>query len=103
MNRIVTSTYRGHAIRWVAEPHQHWVYELDNMPIKLDPARPCGKCGIPDTPEGHDGCLGNLPGVINACCGHGEDDSAYVMLPDRSCIRGQEAIVEIERLKRVRL
>jgi hypothetical protein len=23
------------------------------------------------TPEGHDPCIANLPGVIEACCGHG--------------------------------
>jgi len=27
------------------------------------------------TPEGHDACLGKLPGVGAACCGHGVDDA----------------------------
>jgi hypothetical protein len=33
--------------------------------------RPCPKCGKLPTKEGHDDCLGNLPGVMFACCGHG--------------------------------
>lgn len=33
--------------------------------------RPCKKCGKEPTAEGHDACLGILPGVASACCGHG--------------------------------
>ena len=33
--------------------------------------RPCPRCGEMPTEEGHDACLGTLPGVVNACCGHG--------------------------------
>lgn len=40
--------------------------------------RPCGYCGLSNTIEGHDGCLGTLEGVVNACCGHGCVDDAYV-------------------------
>ncbi|MHB8896921.1 MAG: hypothetical protein ACYC99_17340 [Candidatus Geothermincolia bacterium] len=36
-----------------------------------DVRRPCKRCGRPPTPEGHDACLGHLPGVRSACCGHG--------------------------------
>jgi hypothetical protein len=38
----------------------------------------CGRCGLERTVDGHDGCIGFLPGVANACCGHGEEDCAYV-------------------------
>lgn len=31
----------------------------------------CPKCGKKQTPEGHDPCIPNLPGVDFACCGHG--------------------------------
>jgi hypothetical protein len=31
----------------------------------------CRKCKLARTPEGHDPCLGELPGVLFACCGHG--------------------------------
>ena len=33
--------------------------------------RPCVRCGRMPTSEGHDACLGTLPGVKYACCGHG--------------------------------
>jgi hypothetical protein len=33
----------------------------------------CELCRRPRTPEGDDPCLGRLPGVINACCGHGRE------------------------------
>ncbi len=32
---------------------------------------PCKRCGKLPTPEGYDACLGYLPGVASACCGHG--------------------------------
>lgn len=38
----------------------------------------CAKCHRLPTAEGHDGCLGTLPGVWNACCGHGNPREAYV-------------------------
>jgi hypothetical protein len=30
------------------------------------------------TENGHDPCIGELSGVMNACCGHGETDMAYI-------------------------
>ena len=40
----------------------------------------CAHCKRPPTPEGYDGCLGELPKsvVMNACCGHGNSSRAYV-------------------------
>ena len=53
----------------------------------------CAKCGLPPTPEGHDGCLGTLVGnVMNACCGHGLDRQAYIQYWDGRRISRQEAI-----------
>lgn len=54
--------------------------------------RPCGECGIKRTREGHDGCLGTLPNVRNACCGHGDVRDAYVQLNDGSWLGKQDAI-----------
>jgi len=59
----------------------------------------CGHCGKRRTPEGHDGCIGTLDNVMNACCGHGEDNVAYVQFWDGTCIRGQEALKYIELKK----
>lgn len=54
--------------------------------------RPCGHCGLYNTAEGHDGCLGTLPGVLNACCGHGNISEAYVQFEDGESLREKAAI-----------
>lgn len=61
---------------------------------------PCIKCGLLPSPEGHDGCLGTLPGPIwNACCGHGRDSAAYIQYAGgHSSIRGRAAIITQQRL-----
>jgi len=60
----------------------------------------CEHCHLSRTAEGHDGCVGTLEGVRNACCGHGETDAAYVQFshseysndPNRDRLCGQSAI-----------
>lgn len=61
----------------------------------------CAHCKLDPTEEGHDGCLGELPVdiVMNACCGHGREDIAYVQYWDSSCVRGKEALNVIDVLK----
>ena len=54
------------------EPQEQWVYSDNKEPITNE--RPCKKCGKYSTPEGYDACLGYLPGVVAACCGHGVED-----------------------------
>lgn len=49
--------------------------------------RRCGFCGEQATPDGHDPCIANLPGVTNACCGHGIDEG-YVQFENGVVIRG---------------
>lgn len=62
--------------------------------------RPCGICGKERTPEGHDGCVGTLPGVMNACCGHGNLGEAYVQFPNGRLMQGQEALDYIKKHRR---
>lgn len=70
-----------------------WVYSDTLEPTsKTWRDRPCGHCGRGNTPEGHDACLGTLPGVMNACCGHGDPNDAYVQFEDGSDIRGEAAL-----------
>jgi hypothetical protein len=78
-----------------------WVYVSDGTPVADDPDRACGHCGLENTKAGHDGCLGDLgEAVMNACCGHGEVEAAYVQLRTgdedrgRDAIRRQQAIVQ---------
>lgn len=66
----------------------------------------CEKCGKGPTDKGHDGCLGTLPGnIMNACCGHGNDDQAYIQYcsgagdwTEVRHITGPEAVAEQARL-----
>jgi len=63
----------------------------------------CKKCKKGPTEEGHDGCLGTLPGLImNACCGHGNDSQSYIQYWSGKRIAGDEAILAQDILKRVR-
>lgn len=57
----------------------------------------CENCGIEETKEGHDGCLGELIGITNACCGHGNEKMAYVQFLDGTGVYGKDAI-EIQKI-----
>lgn len=59
----------------------------------------CIECKKPPSPEGHDGCLGTLPGkdIMNACCGHGLDKQAYIQFWGGLIIRGDEAVNEQQK------
>lgn len=82
----MNETYRGHEIELV------YVYKDNKQPVADNVNRSCGYCGQQNTIEGHDGCLGALPNVINACCGHGNTKEAYIQFDNKSVIRGQGAI-----------
>lgn len=90
------SMYRGHKMALVDGA---WRY-ADGVAVRDDPFRACGHCGSPNTADGHDGCLGTLPGVINACCGHGTVDDAYVVLEDGSQMDGANALLAVIKLLR---
>ena len=62
--------------------------------------RPCGHCGKSQTEDGHDGCLGALNNVINACCGHGEIDGAYIQFVNGLIVSGARALRIISELKK---
>lgn len=85
-----TSTWHAHKIYFVVDT-QTWHFEATGQKVSDNPDIKCGHCQLEPTPEGHDGCLGTLPGVMNACCGHGDDSAAYVQFPDGSCVRGIDA------------
>lgn len=91
------SKLRGHPIIYV---NGEWLYEDTKTPT-VGSERSCGYCKKPDTSEGHDGCIGTLPGAMNACCGHGQDDEAYIQHQDGTDIRGKDAINAMDRASRV--
>ena len=62
-----------------------WVYADTGETITAASQRPCPKCGRLPNADGTDPCLGHLPGMRAACCGHGveppwviTDDGWYV-------------------------
>ncbi len=64
---MIRSYSRGHEIVFW---HNAWVWADTLQPIKNND-RPCKRCARMPTPEGYDACLGYMPGVVSACCGHG--------------------------------
>jgi hypothetical protein len=80
------SHLRGHPI--IHAGHK-WVYK-DTGEDTANNLRPCNACGL-DTGTGpNDGepCLGLLPGVMNACCGHGVREDSYVQFTNGMIIEG---------------
>jgi hypothetical protein len=71
----VNAYARGHALRY--SPETDWVYVDDGTPY--EDKRPCASCGLYATaPHEPDPCLGYLPGVDYACCGHGIPGMDYI-------------------------
>lgn len=67
---------RGHPIAFIDGEFR---YADDGMPtVDGYRTRPCGVCQQLRTGDEHDPCIANLPGVMNACCGHGAVGEAYV-------------------------
>lgn len=94
---VATSKWRGHTICF-DNGQGVWVFVDTGQPSEEWPDRPCGHCGLANTPEGHDGCLGTLPGVRNACCGHGCINEAFIQYEAGGELRGRRAVVEFGRL-----
>ena len=89
------SHHRGHKIEFVGGV---WRF-VDTGEVARKGRQECGHCGKYPTIEGHDGCLGTLPGVKNACCGHGQVSNAYVQLWDGNHLGGQDAIDFIKKVR----
>lgn len=92
------STLRGHDIEFI---DNEWRYSDTKEPtVGNFQNRECGKCGKKFTKEGHDACLGTLKGVMNACCGHGDNKDAYVQFLDGFSVHGEDAITILNVLKK---
>ena len=94
------NAWRGHEM--VKDDAGAWRYYDSRQLVSDNPRRPCGHCGRPETAEGHDGCLGILPGVANACCGHGAESEAYVQYADGTSLSGREAALRLIELVKER-
>jgi hypothetical protein len=93
---MVRSEHRGHKMELY---NGKWVYS-DNKQSVADFKRPCGYCGNDATKEGHDRCLGTLKGLMNACCGHSNIKKTFVQFLDGHIIRGEDARIIIDILKK---
>ncbi len=78
--------------------HGHLLYRIDRdspyvyadtgQPHHAGPPRPCAACGREVVHDAPDPCLGTLPGVIFACCGHGVPGLSYVTFEEGTTLRG---------------
>jgi hypothetical protein len=84
-----TAHWRGHEI---THDGTRWIYADTCQPVSENKERPCGHCGRPNRADGHDACLGELPGVLNACCGHGVAAEAFVQYEDGRQLQGWKAV-----------
>lgn len=70
------NTWRGNKITEL--PCGQWYYDDTGEIVSHNPDRACGYCGLSNTVDGHDGCLGYIRGALNACCGHGIESDRYI-------------------------
>lgn len=91
---MINSYYRGHEI---ILNEKEWIYKDNKKPVKFYPYREYGKCGKENNKNDHDACISNLPGVINACCGHGTEEG-YIQFENGVIIRGKFKIEDSEVL-----
>ena len=94
----IKNRLRGHEIEYDND-RKEWIY-VDTKESIMDKDRPCNNCKCHSTPEGHDACLETLPNTLNACCGHGNPEDAYVNLINGKAIYGEDAIAIIKKLKK---
>lgn len=84
------STYKGHPIEWIGNFNGKpaWIFSdtAEPIPEHGGKPRPCIHCGSGF--GDHDECLGLLPCVDAACCGHGDASEAYVRFSNGVELRG---------------
>jgi hypothetical protein len=83
----------GHLAYWDDKDRLRY---CDNGELAAWPSeRPCAKCGLLPTRWGHDPCIADLPGVRDACCGHGL--GGYIAFEDGRMICFPAAEIEDDR------
>ncbi len=93
---MTTSKYRGYDIHFI---YDYWIYSGTKQKVSKNVNRTCGHYGKPQTENGHDGCIGTIDGVMNACCGHGVENEAYIQFLSGDCIRGEMALEIIDKIR----
>ena len=96
-----TSKYRGNAIVFLKN---EWHFEETGKSVpETHSTMKCGHCQRKYSKEGHDGCLGTLIGLMNACCGHGDIKETYVQFWDGEVVDGEDAKIIIDILKKYKI
>lgn len=85
-NQFYDATVMGNEVKYLGKDINNKKLLPRNKDGKFADIR-CPKCGRKETSEGHDPCIANLPGVLNACCGHGNKEG-YIMFENGITIRG---------------
>lgn len=65
--------FRGHPVYYI---NDEWRYSDGTI---ADENAACVRCGKSPTPEGYDACLGYIPGITSACCGHGIETPYFIL------------------------
>lgn len=77
MSKLDSTEYLGYKAYFCHKKGEEDIKYADNNVSVFKEARPCKLCKrFPIITKNHryDACLGKLPGVKNACCGHGLKD-----------------------------
>src|SRR5690625_2095818 len=93
--------FRGHPIKQRSDGAYIYV-DTGELVAKVWADKPCGKCGLENTAEGYDGCIGETVDGMNACCVHGSVGEAYVHYVDGRLIDGEDAMKIFEESGRKR-
>jgi hypothetical protein len=85
---------RGNLMRMFADRHWRWADNgrfAGSITSRFGD-RPCVSCGLVAAADGHDPCLGELPDVKAACCGHGGAAVPYIAWEDGTVQRGEDVV-----------
>lgn len=101
---LVPDLHRGNRMHFA---NGIWKYARDGVEVSQEPSRACGHCGRENDEAGHDGCIGFVPGVVSACCGHGAstrdtatESKAWVILESGVRLSGAAALRFMRRIPR---
>ena len=86
----MSDSLRGWPIYWNEDAEEWRFIDNDEPTVSTWADRPCGHCGLyGNSAHGDpDPCLGELAGVTNACCGHGNPEESYIVFAGGLSIRG---------------
>lgn len=84
------SHVHGHPV-WFDTTVNRWRYKDNNERVDTNIRRECKRCGVKQKDTlgvENDQCIGTLPGVDNACCGHGVRSQSYIRFTNGVVVTG---------------